>query len=117
MAPHKAAAWYVEMFGAKIVTDMPAMVILELPGSGAKLGISAEAGLPRDSADRHLGLEHFALDTDDVDKLLAKGLELLEPVRVLDSEQMEKAIGLPVEKIAYIRAPDDVRIELVQLRS
>ena len=42
---------------------------------------------------------------------------MLAPVRILDSEQMEKAIGEPVEKIAYVRAPDDVRIELIQLRS
>ncbi len=96
------------------------MVILELPGLGPKFGISAPAQgevLPPGSADPHLGLEHFGLQTDDLDGQLAKGRELLGPVRTVDSERYERALGEPVAKIAYVRAPDDVRIELVQIRS
>ena len=101
----KSAAWYVEKLGAEIVRETATSVALDL--AGVRVSISGPPpgeSLPRGSADPHLGLEHYAFQTDDLDALLARDLELLEPVRNLES-------GL---KIAFIRAPDDVRIELMQ---
>jgi len=108
--PKKAAAWYVNMLGAKVVQEGATNVGLDLAGVRVNIG-SPQAGqnLPRGSADQHLGLEHFGLHTDDLEGLLARlqsqGLEILEPLRTVGS-------GL---KIVFVRAPDDVRIELMQL--
>ncbi len=111
--PRKAAAWYVEMFGAEIVreTDTGGATTLGLDVAGVRLNISSPPpgeALSLGSADPHLGLEHYAIQSDDLEALLAvlepKGLELLEPFRVADSGA----------KIAFVRAPDDVRIELIQ---
>ena len=91
--PHETAAWYVERFGAKIVRDMQTMVILELPGSGPKLGISTSTQgevLPPSSADPHLGLEHFGLQTDDLDGRLAKVLSCWDLRGLWTANEWEK---------------------------
>ena len=91
--PHETAAWYVERFGAKIVRDMQTMVILELPGSGPKLGISTSTQgevLPPGSADPHLGLEHFGLQTDDLDGRLAKVLSFWDLRGLWTANEWEK---------------------------
>ena len=63
--------------------------------------------LPAANPDPHMGLEHFGLRTDDleglVSKLQAQGVEVLEPIR-------EGRNGT----ICYIKAPDNVRIEIQQ---
>ncbi len=112
--PRKAARWYVEMLGAKVVrdTENQGAVTVGLDLAGTRINISSPPtgqDVPKGSADVHLGLEHFGLHTADLEQLLAKlslkGLEVLEPLRTLES-------GM---KTAFVRAPDDVRIELMQL--
>ncbi|MSQ22484.1 MAG: VOC family protein [Dehalococcoidia bacterium] len=112
--PRKTAAWYVNMLGATIVreTETPAGVSLTLDIAGTRLNVASQPPgqhLPKGSAEVHLGLEHFGLQTDDLEGLLAllqpKGLEILEPLRALPT-------GM---KIVFVRAPDDVRIELMQM--
>ena len=79
---------------------------------GARINVSSPPpgqSLPRVSANLHLGLDHFGLQTDDIVGLLAslqpKGLEILEPLRLVPSGA----------RIAFVRAPDNVRIELMQV--
>lgn len=112
--PRKTAAWYVDMLGATIVreTEAPTGVTVGVDIGGTRLNVSSPApdqNPPRGSAEVHLGLEHFGLQTDDLEGLLArlqpKGLEVLEPLRALPT-------GM---KIVFVRAPDDVRIELMQV--
>ena len=60
-------------------------------------------------ATAHWGLEHFGINVDDMDaeikRLEGLGAELIEG-------PMDAASGM---RIAFIKAPDDVRIELLQL--
>ena len=114
--PAATAAWYIDSFDAEQELQMGAMFVLKVPGLDAQLAISDEDGLAPASSDRRYGLEHFAFVTDDLDALLAKGLELLEPIQSSDPDQMQAAMGEPVQRIVFVRAPDDVRIELVELR-
>ena len=116
--PQAAAAWYIDTLGARTVKNFGEMVMLELPGLNGQFGmtISGEDGLAAGSAERRFGLEHFGIATDDLDVLLAKGIELLEPVQERDPDRMQAAIGDPVQRIAYVRGPDDVRIELIEMR-
>lgn len=111
--PRKAATWYVEMLGAKIVreTETRGAVGVNMDIAGIRLNVSSPPPgerLPRGSAAPHLGLEHFGLQTEDLEGLLAqlqsKGVVVLEPLRTTES-------GL---KLCFVQAPDDVRIELMQ---
>tara|TARA_Y100000310_G_scaffold317954_1_gene371440 strand:+ start:449 stop:844 length:396 start_codon:yes stop_codon:yes gene_type:complete len=115
--PGKTAAWYVEAFGFEIVNDENPRpqgdrfircrtedgVAINI--SGARTGESMGEG----DATAHWGLEHFGIEVDDIDTELKRleelGAEVLEgPTRT--------ATGL---SIAFIQAPDDVRIEVMQL--
>ena len=112
--PRKTAAWYVDTFGAKITWEGETpggALVLRLNVAGIRLNISATSpgeSLPAGPAEPHLGLDHYAFNTDDLEGLLARlqdrGVEVVQPLRTLESGA----------KMAFIQAPDDVRIELMQ---
>jgi len=115
--PGKTAAWYVEAFGFEIINDENPRpqgdrfircrtedgVAINI--SGARTGESMGEG----DATAHWGLEHFGIEVDDMEAEL-KRLEGLG-ADVLEGPTMT-ATGL---SIAFIQAPDDVRIEVMQL--
>lgn len=113
--PKATADWFVDAFKVKIISDTTRdigdrFIVTHTEGglainiSGARTG---ETLGPAD-ADPHLGLEHFGFDTDDMEADLARleglGATIKEPAR---------ATG-PGTQIAFIAAPGDVRIELIQ---
>ena len=111
--PRKTAAWYVEMFGAEIAKEEESggALIMRMDMAGIRVNISSSPpgqSLPTCPAGQYLGLDHYALNTDDVEGLLAqlqaRGVEVVQPLRTLAS-------GF---KMAFIQAPDNVRIELMQ---
>ena len=116
--PRKTADWYTKAFNFKIVSDETRVfgdrfvrcqsedggmaVNISGPRTGERLG-------PGDATAHH-GLEHFGFDSVDIEadirRLEGFGARLLEgPIDVPDG---------PL--IAFLQAPDDVRIELVQPR-
>lgn len=114
--PKKTADWYVEAFGFTIVDDAvrPSgdRFVRCKSQDGTIVNISGartneEMG-PGDAA-AHWGLEHFGIDTADLEaeitRLTGLGAELLE------SPRHNAATG---QSVAFVRAPDNVRIELVQ---
>ena len=113
--PPASAEWYVEMFRASF-RDVDGTMVLTIPGLGGKLAISKDSAAAPGSSGHRIGLEHFALATNELDRLLAKGVELLEPIEAYDPEEMARSTGMAIERIAFIRAPDEVRIEVIQLR-
>ena len=115
--PGKTADWYVEAFGFEIVNDenprpQGDRVIRCRTKDGVAINISgARTGelMGEGDATAHWGLEHFGIEVDDIEAELKRleelGAEVLEgPTRT--------ATGL---SIAFIQAPDDVRIEVMQL--
>ncbi len=113
--PKATADWFVEAFNVKIISDTvrdvgDRFVVTHTEGglainiSGARTGETLGPG----DANPHLGLEHFGFDTDDMDADLARleglGATVQEPPRETG----------PGTKIAFIAAPGDVRIELIQ---
>ena len=109
--PKAAARYYHDMFDAKIVetvqTDGRPRVDLEIDGLTICI---AKAQPEHDSApDRpYIGLDHFGLQVEDLDEAAAdlkkRGAEFYSEPRLLR----------PGLKIAFVRAPDDVRIEILE---
>jgi len=115
--PGKTADWYVEAFDFEIVNDenprpQGDRFIRCRTKDGVAINISgARTGelMGEGDATAHWGLEHFGIEVDDIEAELKRleelGAEVLEgPTRT--------ATGL---SIAFIQAPDDVRIEVMQL--
>jgi catechol 2,3-dioxygenase-like lactoylglutathione lyase family enzyme len=108
----RTAQWYIDAFGAKLIEDhvVDGGLHLGLDLLGARLRISEPRSwdhrMGPGDASTHFGLEHFAVQTDDLDGLLARlaslGAEVLEGPLV-------NSIG---SRVAFVRAPDDVRIEV-----
>ena len=108
----RTAQWYIDAFGAHVIEDttVDGGLHLGLDLLGARVRISEprawDHAMGPGDASTHFGLEHFAIRTDDLDGLLARltslGGEVLEGPLV-------NSIG---SRVAFVRAPDDVRIEV-----
>ena len=114
--PGQTAEWYVKAFGFKILSDEVRVfgdrfVRCQSEDGGMFVNISgARRGerLGPGDAGAHHGLEHFGFDSADLEadirRLGALGCPLLEgPIQVPDGP-----------RIAFLRAPDDTRIELIE---
>jgi catechol 2,3-dioxygenase-like lactoylglutathione lyase family enzyme len=112
--PEKAAGFYEQAFGAKRVDtrahpDGATSVILSLPGT--KLLItSAKTGEVRSPADpprKHLGLEHWGLITDNLE-------ETAKHLKSMGVEFVQEVTKYPGLSLCYIKAPDNVLVEIMQ---
>ncbi|MFC1897328.1 VOC family protein [Chloroflexota bacterium] len=112
--PLKAAEFYEEMFNAKRVNVRElgvGRVSVGLDIKGIRLMIMSardESQSAEDSPKKRYGLEHFGLYTDNLDaavaNLKAKGVRFVEEI----------SVGSAGSKIAFLMAPDNVMIELVE---
>jgi lactoylglutathione lyase len=117
--PKKTADWYVNAFGFKITSDEvrsfgDRFIRCQSEDGGMAVNISgARSGetLGPGDANPHHGLEHFGFDSADIEadikRLEGLGAKLLEG-------PIDTAPGGTGARIAFLRAPDDVRIELIQ---
>ncbi len=114
--PRKTAEWYVTAFRFKIVSDEDRVfgdrfIRCQSEDGGMAVNISgARTGerLGPGDANAHHGLEHFGFDSEDLEadirRLEGLGAKLLEgPIQVPKGP-----------RVAFLRAPDDTRIELIQ---
>ena len=115
--PKAAVRFYRDMFGAEVVettqTDGRPRIDVEIDG----LTICIAQALPdqdHPSAPpdrRQIGLDHFGLQVEDLDEAAAdlkrRGAEFISEPRLLR----------PGLKIAFVRAPDDVRIEILERKN
>jgi lactoylglutathione lyase len=116
--PKKAADWYVQAFNFKIMADDvrafgDRFVRCTSEDGGINVNISgARSGetLGEGDAMPHHGLEHFGFDTTDIEADVAR-------LKGLGAELLEGPIEMPNGgKIAFVKGPDNVRIELVLVR-
>jgi len=111
--PKATAQYYNRMFGAKIIettqSDGKPRIDLELGGlSIFILRVPPEQEAPPCPPGPYLGLDHFGLRVNSMDEaaadLKAKGAEFaVEPQTIR-----------PGVRIAYVRGPENARIELVE---
>ena len=111
--PMGTARYYNEMFDARIVesVEYAGRSWIHLDIDGVTIYIArAEDNQPSGPADPHAGLDHFGLSVDNLDEAVA---ELKERGAEFYMEPREIQPGA---SIAFVRAPDDVRIELLERR-
>jgi lactoylglutathione lyase len=111
--PKATAQYYHHMFDAKILesvqSDGKSRVDLDLNGLTIFIApVPPEAEMPSAPTEPYLGLDHFGLR---VDNLAAAAAELKRRGAVF---MLEPRTIRPGVKIAFIQAPDNVRIELLE---
>ena len=112
--PEEMAAYFERIFDAKVIRSVQSdgFVRTDLDIDGLMVFIapvSAEEELPSSPPDPHLGLDHFGFRVDNLEETVAelkrRGAEMAREPRTIR----------PGVHVAFVRAPDDVRIELLQL--
>jgi catechol 2,3-dioxygenase-like lactoylglutathione lyase family enzyme len=111
----KTAEYYRNMFDAEIVesiqSDGRPRTDLDLNGLTIFIApVPAEATTPPAPAEPYVGLDHFGLRVDDMDAAVA------ELKRRGAAFTMEPRTIRPGVRIAFVQAPDNVRIELLERR-
>tara|TARA_B110000438_G_C15743524_1_gene619640 strand:+ start:528 stop:914 length:387 start_codon:yes stop_codon:yes gene_type:complete len=112
--PKKDADWFVKAFNFKIINDEVRAVgdrfISCESEDGFRVNISGERTnekLGISDADPHYGLEHFGFDS--------KNLEVdISRLEGLGASLAEGPIVQPGMRIAFLKTPGNVRIELIQ---
>ena len=108
--PKKTAQWYVDFFGAKIVSEGQnangPTFRLDLHG----MPLNVTPFLPGQSSERQMyGLEHVAVDTDnyavDVEKIKNSGTKVLEETVLPDGRN-----------ICFFEGPEGVQVEFLEMR-
>ncbi len=109
--PIETARYFNKMFGAEILesvqTDGQPRVDIDINGLMVFIA-QAEASTPDGPVDPYVGLDHFGLRVEDLNAaaadLKAKGAEVS-----MDPKDLRPGL-----RIAFVRAPGDVRIELLE---
>jgi len=109
----KTAEYYHRVFGARIVesiqSDGKPRTDLDLDGLTIFIApVAPEAATTSAPSEPYVGLDHFGLRVDNMDDAVA------ELKRRGASFKMEPRIIRPGVRIAFIEAPDNVRIELLE---
>jgi catechol 2,3-dioxygenase-like lactoylglutathione lyase family enzyme len=114
--PRKAAEWWEKAFAFKIESDETRVfgdrfIRCRTP-DGMVVSISnarTKETLGPGNASAHLGLEHFAIETDDIEAEIAR-------LKKLGAHLQEGPLKTPQGVLfAFLAVPDEVRIELLQL--
>ena len=113
--PKATAQYYHRMFDARIVesiqSDGKPRIDLDLNGLTIFIApVPPEADIPSAPEKSYVGLDHFGLRVDDIEaaaaELKRRGATLI----------MEPRTIRPGVKIAFVQAPENVRIELLERR-
>ena len=117
--PKATADWYVKAFGFTIVSDTVRPVgdrfIRCQTSDGVVINISGartNESMGDGDADAHWGLEHFGINVDDLESEL-KRLQELGAV-LMEGPTDPTPTGM---RVAFIKAPDATRIEVMQIPS
>ena len=115
--PRKTAEWYVTAFGFKIVNDETRVFGDRFVRCTSEDGFAVNISGARTNekiglgdANAHYGLEHFGFDSEDIEADITR-------LKGLGATLLEGPIQNPNgPRIAFLKAPDDVRVELVERR-
>jgi lactoylglutathione lyase len=110
--PEETARWYHDKLGAEVVrtqnVDGSTRIDLNLSGQKVFIAMADPSKTGVSPATPYMGLDHFGMTVDDLDgavrELKAKGVAFT----------MEPRQARPGVKIAFLTAPQNVSIELIQ---
>ena len=105
--PEKTANFYVDVLGAKIVSQNPdGGCRLDLHG----LSLNVTDFLQSQKREQKYGMEHIAIDTDELDaivaKLKARGINILEETTVSGGR-----------RVCFFEGPDGVQLEFIEMKT
>ena len=111
--PMGTAQYYEKMFGAKIIestqSDGQQRIDLDINGLVVFIArVPEDADVPSGPSEPYIGLDHFGLRVESLDEAAAE-LKRLGAEFTLEPRTLRPGV-----KIAFVRAPDDVRIELLE---
>jgi catechol 2,3-dioxygenase-like lactoylglutathione lyase family enzyme len=111
--PQGMAEYFHRMFDARIIesvqSDGRPRVDIDIDGLIVFIApVASDADVPASPPDAHLGLDHFGFRVENVDETVAelkrRGADIADEPHTIR----------PGVRIAFVRAPDDIRIELLQ---
>jgi len=107
--PQKTAKWFVDNLDAKIVSENQTgeTVAFRIDLHGLRLNVTGF--IKGQKLEQHHGMEHLALDTDDlsgtVEKLKASGARILEQRQLADGRN-----------VCFFEGPEGVRLEVMEMK-
>jgi catechol 2,3-dioxygenase-like lactoylglutathione lyase family enzyme len=103
-------SWFVDGLGAELVErrESRGLPTSELRLAGVRVLLRGR-GSAELAAGRSYGIDHFALHVDNLDALV-------ETLRTRGVEIARDPHDSPTNRVAFVRGPDDLVIELVQPR-
>jgi len=108
--PRKTAQWYMDNLGAKIVAENRSGERLSFRLDLHGLRLNVTDFIEGQKLEQHYGMEHLALDTDDlagtVEKLKASGARILEERQLPDGR-----------RVCFFEGPEGVRLEVMEMLS
>jgi catechol 2,3-dioxygenase-like lactoylglutathione lyase family enzyme len=104
--PEKTARFYIDTFGAKILSKSPrGGYRLDLLG----LDLNVTDFLADQTREQKYGMEHIAIDTDELDALIKKLED--QGIRIL-----EKTVVSGGRRVCFFEGPDGVQLEFIEIR-
>ena len=104
--PEKTAKFYVETFGAKIVSQSPnGGYRVDLHG----LSLNISKFLDNQTREQKYGMEHIAIDTDELDSLVEK-------LKVQGINILEETVVSGGRRVCFFEGPDGVQLEFIEMK-
>ena len=105
--PDKTAKFYVDTLGAKIVSQNPnGGYRLDLHG----LSLNVSKFLESQKREQKYGMEHIAIDTDELDSLIEK-------LKVQGINILEQTIVSGGRRVCFFEGPDGVQLEFIEMKA
>jgi catechol 2,3-dioxygenase-like lactoylglutathione lyase family enzyme len=104
--PDKTAKFYVDTLGATIVSKNPrGGYRLDLHG----LHLNVSDFLDEQKREQHYGMEHIAIDTDELDSIVAK-------LKAQGIHILEQTIVSGGRRVCFFEGPDGVQLEFIEMK-
>jgi catechol 2,3-dioxygenase-like lactoylglutathione lyase family enzyme len=104
--PEKTAKFYVDNLGATIVSKSPnGAYRLDLHG----LHLNVSNFLEQQTRKQMYGMEHIAIDTDELDTLIEK-------LKVQGIHILEQTVVSGDRRVCFFEGPDGVQLEFIEMK-
>lgn len=103
--PEKTAKFYVDTFGAKITSQSAMGFRVDLDG----LSLNITDLHPTQKRDQLYGMEHIAMDTDELDSVVAK-------LKAGGGKVLEETVVSGGRRVCFFEGPDGVQLEFIEMK-